>query len=156
MPSLLLQAVLTVAGSGVVVCLLATGCAAPWRSRLLVLGGLVVAVPVLAGALYVAFGEAVHVWDAHPDAARSTMIVLLVILAVASIGAHAVRDGAARDHLADEGPDDAGGDGGGGQRPSDPDLPQRPPSAGPRVPDAPWGEFDDLRRQWERTPVGRR
>lgn len=49
-------------------------------------------------------------------------------------------------------------DGGGGSRRPTPAPPRRPtpPSPAPAGPPAPWDQFDDLRSQWERVPVGPR
>lgn len=150
MPSALIDATLATGALGATVGLVALLLDRPWRFRTAVLGGALCVTPVLVALLYVVLGAAVRVWDDHPETARVASIVLVVLLALASIGAHATRTGS--DPRSDEGEDEDGG-GGGGWRPDPP--PRAPTPAGPVVPDAPWGEFDDLRRGWERVPAGR-
>jgi hypothetical protein len=122
-----------------------------WRS----FGGfLLVTCAVIVGlyATFVGLGMAVE-----EDPALGGAIVVGVMLGLSLIGllftARRTPPGSSEKQQKDD-------DGGGGQRRPKPDLPRTPPPAppapAPTGPSAPWEQFDDLRKQWERVPVGTR
>jgi hypothetical protein len=118
------------------------------RARLTWTGAGVAGLAAVGLAVYVGLGLSVAAWREHPHGARMVAVIATALLAVHCV--HLVVHGAPED---DEEEDDDGG-----QRRPRSSPPRGPGPAAPVDPSPPpappWGEFDDLRSEWERTPAG--
>lgn len=124
-------------------------CPAPVRGPVAKLGGLLTFAVLCCAAVYVGLGLATQAWETHPQYA---WVGLVSAFGVAYLLAEQQRRKPVHKRDDDEDDDD------GGQRLHQPEPPEpespapQPPPDLPPAPD--WGEFDDLRKGWEREPAG--